>query len=153
MRIIVPILMGLCFVQANAQDVDADLLALNTHFSGVATFALDRDDRLATEYLSNGEPYRIDQVYVEFLAPSSFAYNEEEHTVMLLCADDHAKCIDKEIRKTGVISPTGRMNLLPPPGDPHGAKAIELLTRLVNDVQAEQRTSDTGTKKKEKRKK
>ena len=153
MRTILSTVLVLHILGGMAQNVEADLLALNAHFIGTATFAIDRDDKLITEYTSKGEAYRVDQVYIEFLAPSTCMHNAEENTVMLQCNSDNAKCIDKEIRKSGVISQTGRINLPTPAGDPNGAKAIELLTALVNDVQAEQRTSDTGTKKKDKRKK
>ncbi len=151
MRTLLFIFLALRIPSVIAQGVEADLQALNAHFSSIATFTLERDDRLITEYTNNGEAYRVDQVYIEFLAPSTCSHNAEENTVMLQCNGDHAKCIDKEIRKSGVISQTGRINLPTPAGDPNGAKAIELLTALVNDVQAEQRTSDTGTKKKDKR--
>ena len=137
-------------------DIAADLSALNTHFSGIATFRIDRDDRLITEYIDQGTAYRVDEAYLEFLNANGVTFNAEEHTVMVKCTEENlptgqttGKCIDKEVKKTGAISQTGRMNLPVPSGDANGAKAITMLGKLLRDSQ---QVLSNGTKSKHKRK-
>jgi hypothetical protein len=139
---------------ANAQDVSTpeptadaleaavsrDLSALNAHFTGIARFSIDKRQRLVAEYLDNGIAYRTDIAYLDFLDASTCSYNEEERTLMLHCQDPRSKCIDKELRKNGTISPTGRMNLPVPAGDERAEKARQLLSSLVEHKQSEQLT-------------
>ncbi len=120
--------------------VAADLSALNAHYHGLASFRIDKRDRLVADYMQDGSPYRTDIAYFDFLDASTCSYNAEEKTLMLQCQDERSKCIDKEIHKTRVISPTGRMNLPIPSGDEQGAKARTLLAKLVEDKQNEQLT-------------
>ncbi len=130
--------------------VGSDLVALNTHFAGTANFQIDKRQRLVVDYLASGKPYRTDVVYIEFLDAATCSYNAEEKTLTLQCQDERSKCIDKEIHKTGVISPTGRMSLPLPSSDPTGEKAKGLLVKLVDDKQNEQltRLAETNTRPK-----
>ena len=120
--------------------VTNDLAALNAHYKGLVAFHIDKRDRFVADYLENGEPYRTDIAYFDFLDASTCGFDAEEHTLMLRCQDERSKCIDKEIHKTKVISPTGRMNLPVPSGDANGEKARTLLAKLVDDKQNEQLT-------------
>jgi hypothetical protein len=130
---------------ARAQHTDthvliaADLEAVNTHFAGLARFAIDKQDRLVVDLFQDGARYRQDVVYVEFLDPAAFAFVAEEQAVVLKCADGHARCIDKEILKLDTISHTGRTNLPLPANDADGAQALALLGKLVRDKQTELR--------------
>lgn len=120
--------------------VTNDLTALNTHYQGLVAFKIDKRDRLVADYLEGGSPYRTDVAYFDFLDATACAYNAEEKTVTLQCQDERSKCIDKEIHKTRIISPTGRMNLPIPAGDANGEKARALISKLVEDKQNEQLT-------------
>ena len=62
MRTLLFIVLALRIPSGMAQDVEADLQALNAHFSSIATFTVDRDDRLITEYTNNCQAYHLDQV-------------------------------------------------------------------------------------------
>ncbi len=135
-----------------AATVSTDLASLNEHFAGQARFKLDKRDRLVAEYLNNGVAVRTDMVYIAFLDAASCAFNIEEGTVMLQCQDPRSKCIDKQVQKSGVISPTGRMNLPIPAGDAEGAKARALLIKLVEDKQSEELTRLAETNTRERRK-
>jgi hypothetical protein len=135
-----------------AATVTNDLASLNAHFAGQARFKLDKRDRLVTEYLSNGVVVRTDVVYIDFLDAASCAFNPEEGTVMLQCQDPRSKCIEKQVQKSGVVSPTGRMNLPIPAGDADGAKARALLMKLVEDKQSEELTRLAETNTRERRK-
>lgn len=135
-----------------AATVNTDLASLNGHFAGQARFKLDKRDRLVTEYLSNGAVVRTDVVYIEFLDAASCAFNAEEGTMIMQCQDPRSKCIDKQVHKSGVISPTGRMNLPIPAGDAEGAKARALLMKLVEDKQSEELTRLAETNTRERRK-
>ncbi len=135
-----------------AAAVSTDLASLNTHFAGQARFKLDKRDRLVAEYLSNGAVVRTDVVYIEFLDAASCAFNAEEGTVMMQCQDPRSKCIEKQVQKSGVISPTGRMNLPVPTGDAEGVKALALLVKLVEDKQSEELTRLAETNTRERRK-
>lgn len=115
-----------------------DLAALNKHFNGIAQFNVDKRQRLVVEYLQNGSAYRTDIAYLDFLDASACAYNEEDRSLMLYCQDPRSKCIDKEIRKGGTITPIGRMDLPVPAGDERAEKARSLLTALVEHKQNEQ---------------
>jgi hypothetical protein len=128
--------------------VTNDLAALNSHFSGIVTFRIDKRDRLIADYMNGGSAYRTDIAYFDFLDASACAYNEEEKTLMLQCQDPRSKCIDKEIKKSGTISPTGRMNLPLPATDAKGEKARELLVRFVEHKQDAQlsRLAETNTR-------
>jgi hypothetical protein len=128
--------------------VTNDLAALNNHFSGIVTFRIDKRDRLIADYMNGGSTYRTDIAYFDFLDASACAYNEEEKTLMLQCQDPRSKCIDKEIKKSGTISPTGRMNLPLPATDARGEKARELLVRFVEHKQDAQlsRLAETNTR-------
>ncbi|HEX2617441.1 MAG TPA: hypothetical protein VHL57_07850 [Flavobacteriales bacterium] len=134
---------------AHAQD--DDLQALNAHFQGTVVFSIDRDDRLIAELSDANGPYRRDMAYLEMLDPATFAYNAEEQVVMVRCSAEHAKCIDKELLKSGAIVPTGRMSLPVPPGDTDGAQALALLGKLVRDEQLALRGEGPGTKRKKSR--
>ena len=125
-----------------------DLSALNTHFNGVVSFRIDKRDRLVVDYMSGGSAVRTDIAYFDFLDASTCAYNEEEKTLMLQCQDPRSKCIDKEVHKTRIISPTGRMNLPLPANDPRGEKARELLVKFVTHKQDAQlsRLAETNTR-------
>ncbi len=125
-----------------------DLSALNAHFSGVVSFRIDKRDRLIADYMSGGSAVRTDIAYFDFLDASTCAYNEEEKTLMLQCQDPRSKCIDKEVHKTRIISPTGRMNLPLPASDPRGEKARELLVKFVTHKQDAQlsRLAETNTR-------
>ncbi len=125
-----------------------DLAVLNTHFSGIVTFRIDKRDRLIADYMNGGSAYRTDIAYFDFLDASACIFNEEEKTLMLQCQDPRSKCIDKEIKKSGTISPTGRMNLPLPAGDAKGEKARELLVRFVERKQDAQlsRLAETNTR-------
>lgn len=125
-----------------------DLAALNAHFNGIASFRIDKRDRLIADYTNGGSAYRTDIAYFDFLDASTCAYNEEEKTLTLQCQDPRSKCIDKEVHKTGVISPTGRMSLPLPASDPKGEKARELLVRFVEHKQDAQlsRLAETNTR-------
>jgi hypothetical protein len=129
--------------QVTDKDIQADLAAVNAHLKGSAEFDLDRNDRLTIDLFENGQHYRRDQVYVEFLAPERFAYSEEEMIVMLRCMDDNAQCIDKELKKTGTIGRTGRTSLVPPAGDAQGAITLALISKLIQDVKAMQERTGT----------
>jgi hypothetical protein len=128
--------------------VSAELLALNAHFEGVVSFRIDKRDRLVADYFQEGSPYRADAAYFDFLDAGTCAYNEEERTLVIQCQDPRSKCIDKEIHKTGAISPTGRMNLPLPTHDPQGEKARLLLAKFVEDKQSAQltRLAETNTR-------
>ena len=138
--------------QLTADALDAavvnDLNALNAHFSGVVDFRIDKRDRLIANYLSGGSTVRTDIAYFDFLDASTCAYNEEEKTLMLQCQDPRSKCIDKEVHKTRVISPTGRMNLPLPASDARGEKARELLMNFITHKQDAQlsRLAETNTR-------
>ncbi|MFT3885708.1 MAG: hypothetical protein QM724_09830 [Flavobacteriales bacterium] len=67
--------------------------------------------------------------------------------MMVRCGQENAKCIDKELLRTGAIVPTGRMGLPVPPGDTDGAQALALLGKLVRDEQLALRGGGTGTKR------
>ncbi len=135
---------------ADALDVAviSDLTALNNHFSGVVSFRIDKRDRLIADYVSGGSTVRTDVAYFDFLDAATCAFNEEERTLMLQCQDPRSKCIDKEIHKTNIISPTGRMNLPLPSSDPKGEKARELLVKLIEHKQDAQlsRLAETNTR-------
>lgn len=128
--------------------VASDIQALNAHFTGVARFRVDKRDQLVTEYLANGNTYRTDIAYLEFLDATTCSFNAEENTVMLQCQDPRSKCIQKEVKKSGAISPTGRMNLPLPAGDAQGERAIQLLSKLVEHKQNAQlqRLAETNTR-------
>ena len=128
--------------------VSQDLAALNNHFSGIARFSIDKRQRLVAEYLDHGSVYRTDIAYFDFLDASTCAFNEDERTLMLQCQDPRSKCIDKELKKNGTISPTGRMNLPLPAADAKGEKAREILARLVENKQNAQlsRLAETNTR-------
>ncbi len=138
--------------QLTADALDAsvtnDLAALNSHFSGVVSFRIDKRDRLIADYISSGSTVRTDVAYFDFLDASTCAFNEEEKTLMLQCQDPRSKCIDKEIHKTNIVSPTGRMNLPLPASDPKGEKARELLVKFINHKQDAQlsRLAETNTR-------
>ena len=114
--------------QLTADALDAavisDLAALNSHFSGVVSFRIDKRDRLIADYTNGGSAYRTDIAYFDFLDASTCSFNEEEKTLMLQCQDPRSKCIDKEIHKTNIISPTGRMNLPLPSSDLKARKPV-----------------------------
>lgn len=135
---------------ADALDVAvaADLTALNAHFSGIVSFRIDKRDRLVADYMNGGSTYRTDIAYFDFLDATTVTYNEEEKTLMLQCQDPRSKCIDKEIKKSGAISPTGRMNLPLPANDAKGDKARDLLSRFVQHKQDAQlsRLAETNTR-------
>jgi len=133
----------------NAQD-DA-LQALNAHFQGLVVFSIDHSDRLIAELSDAHGPYRRDMAYFEMLDTATFAFNAEEHVVMVRCKAEEAKCIDKEIIKTGAVGPTGRMSLPVPAGDPEGAKALRLLNELVRGEQLALQDGGAGTKHKKAR--
>lgn len=118
--------------------VAQELAALNVHFNGIAHFNIDKRQRLVVDHLQNGAVYRTDIAYLDFLDASTCSFNEEERTLMLHCQDPRSKCIDKEIRKVGSISPSGRMDLPVPAGDERAEKARALLTALVEHKQSEQ---------------
>lgn len=128
--------------------VASDLTALNAHFSGIVSFRIDKRDRMIADYVNGGSTYRTDIAYFDFLDASTCAFNEDEKTLMLQCQDPRSKCIDKEIKKNGAISPTGRMNLPLPASDPKGEKARELLVRFVQHKQDAQlsRLAETNTR-------
>ncbi len=128
--------------------VISDLAALNTHFNGIVNFRIDKRDRLIADYMNGGSVYRTDIAYFDFLDASACGFNEEEKTLMLQCQDPRSKCIDKEIKKSGAISPTGRMNLPLPATDAKGEKAQELLVRFVQHKQDAQlsRLAETNTR-------
>ncbi len=138
--------------QLTADALDAavisDLAALNNHFSGVVSFRIDKRDRLIADYISSGSTVRTDVAYFDFLDASTCAFNEEEKTLMLQCQDPRSKCIDKEIHKTNIISPTGRMNLPLPASDPKGDKARQLLVKFIEHKQDAQlsRLAETNTR-------
>ena len=138
--------------QLTADALDAavinDLASLNDHFSGVVTFRIDKRDRLIADYISSGSTVRTDIAYFDFLDASTCAFNEEERTLMLQCQDPRSKCIDKEIHKTNIISPTGRMNLPLPSSDPKGEKARQLLVKFIEHKQDAQlsRLAETNTR-------
>ncbi len=140
-------------------DIAGDITALNDHFRDLATFKIDLDDRLVTDYFDHGTRYREDVAYLEFLNPAGVSFNAEENTVMVKCSEEKlpngqaaGKCIDKEVMKNGAISQTGRMNLPVPAGDANGAKAITLLSNLLRDSQLVQRSEADATNPKRKRK-
>lgn len=128
--------------------VISDLTALNAHFSGVVSFRIDKRDRLVADYISSGSTVRTDLAYFDFLDASTCAFNEEEMTLMLQCQDPRSKCIDKEIKKSGTISPTGRMNLPLPTSDAKGEKARELMVKFIEHKQEAQlsRLAETNTR-------
>jgi hypothetical protein len=138
--------------QLTADALDAavisDLAALNNHFSGVVNFRIDKRDRLIADYMVEGTTVRTDVAYFDFLDASTCAFNEEEKTLMLQCQDPRSKCIDKEIHKTNIISPTGRMNLPLPASDPKGEKARQLLVKFIEHKQDAQlsRLAETNTR-------
>jgi len=138
--------------QLTADALDAavisDLAALNSHFSGVVSFRIDKRDRLIADYMSGGSTIRTDVAYFDFLDAATCAFNEEEMTLMLQCQDPRSKCIDKEIHKTNKISPTGRMNLPLPTNDPKGEKARQLLVKFIEHKQDAQlsRLAETNTR-------
>lgn len=125
-----------------------DLASLNAHFNGIVTFRIDKRDRLIADYTNGGSAYRTDIAYFDFLDASTCIYNEEEKTLMLQCQDPRSKCIDKEIHKTNIISPTGRMNLPLPSSDPKGEKARELMVKFITHKQDAQlsRLAETNTR-------
>lgn len=138
--------------QLTADALDAavisDLAALNSHFSCVVSFRIDKRDRLIADYISSGAAVRTDIAYFDFLDASTCAFNEEEKTLMLQCQDPRSKCIDKEIHKTNIISPTGRMNLPLPSTDAKGEKARALLVKFIEHKQDAQlsRLAETNTR-------
>ncbi len=128
--------------------VTNDLAQLNAHFNGIASFRIDKRDRLVADYTNGGPVYRTDIAYFDFLDASTIAFNEDEKTLMLQCQDPRSKCIDKEVKKSGAVSPTGRMNLPLPANDPKGEKARELMSRFVQNKQDMQlsRLAETNTR-------
>mgnify|MGYP001160597792 CR=1 FL=1 len=133
----------LAFSAVNAQKtasgleamVNDDLAALNVHFDGLMRFTIDKRDRLVADHLINGSSQRTDMAYVEFLDASTCAYSAEENQLILQCQDPRSKCIDKEIKGKGTVSPTGRLSMALPATDAKGEKARELLVRLVEHKQ------------------
>lgn len=142
-RYFFPLLL-LAALPASAQD---ELKALNDHFHGTVVFSIDRRDRLVAELHDGSGVFRRDAAYLDQLDPALFAYSPEEQVVMVRCQDAEGKCIEKELLKTGAIVPTGRMNLPVPEGDANGAKAIELLVRLVQAELADMNGTGSGTKR------
>ena len=138
--------------ELTAEALDAavinDLASLNAHFNGIVTFRIDKRDRLIADYTNGASAYRTDIAYFDFLDASTCIYNEEEKTLMLQCQDPRSKCIDKEIHKTNIISPTGRMNLPLPSSDPKGEKARELMVKFITHKQDAQlsRLAETNTR-------
>lgn len=128
--------------------VTSELIQLNAHFNGIMSFRIDKRDRLIADYTNAGSTYRTDIAYFDFLDASTVIYNEEEKTLMLQCQDPRSKCIDKEVKKSGAISPTGRMNLPLPANDPKGEKAREILSRFIQHKQDAQlsRLAETNTR-------
>lgn len=145
MRNVLPFLLLLSAPTLHAQD--DDLKALNAHFNGAVVFKIDRQDRLVAELNDASGTYRRDMAYLETLDPAAFAYNAEEQVVMVRCSTEHAKCIDKELIKSGAIVPSGRMSLPVPLGDANGVEALALLGKLVRDEQLALRGEGTGTKR------
>jgi uncharacterized protein YciU (UPF0263 family) len=136
MEHLLSILLVLSTTVGQAQDLRSDLAGANALFDGVIRFKLDKDDRLIADFFDGSTHYRQDVVFVEYLAPETFAYNAEEQVVMLRCKDEQAQCIDKELFKLNTIRHTGRMNLPVPNGDPQGERSIAILADLVRHAQA-----------------
>jgi hypothetical protein len=136
MKHLPPLFLLLSTTVAHAQDLRSDLAEANALFDGVIRFKVDKDDRLVTDFFDGSTHYRQDVVYLEYLAPETFAYSAEEQVVMLRCKDEQAQCIDKELFKLNTIRHTGRMNLPVPSGDPQGKRSIATLSDLVRHAQA-----------------
>lgn len=128
--------------------VSSDLQALNTHYSGLVTFKIDKRDQLVASYISNGIVYRTDEAYIEFLDAAASTFVPEENTLSVQCQDPRSKCIQKEIHKARTISPTGRMNLPVPASDPNGTRSRELISRLIEHKQGAelQQLAETNTR-------
>jgi hypothetical protein len=120
-------------------ELQADLDAVNEHFSGLATFRLDNKDRLVIDLFDGGNNYRRDMAYVEFLKADQFTFEAGANCIVLKCVEGQPKCIDKQVIKTGAISPTGRSTVPIPGGDSEGREAISLVAKLVRDKQQIQR--------------
>ena len=138
--------------EAMAQGRAEDLRSLDDLFAGTVKFRIDRDERLVADLFDEGGHYREDVVYIEYLDPEAFIFSPEESAVVLKCGDANPQCIEKEVFKSNVIRHTGRSTLPVPPGDPEGARAIELLRQLVRGVQLAQaeRTNETPGRPKRK---
>jgi hypothetical protein len=136
MKHLLPIVLLLSTTVATAQDLRSDLTRANALFDGSIRFKVDKDDRLVADFFDGATHYRQDVVYIEYLAPETFAYNAEEQVVMLRCKDEQAQCIDKELFQLNTVRHTGRMNLPVPAGDPHGERSIAIMADLVRHAQA-----------------
>ncbi len=140
------------FAQSTAEELAAsattDLARLNEHFAGAVKFRVDKHQRLVADYMNGGSVYRTDIAHFDFLDAGTCAFDQEEKLLVIQCQDPRSKCIDKEVRKTGTVSPTGRMNLPLPAHDPTGTKARELLVKLVETKQNEEltRLAETNTR-------
>jgi hypothetical protein len=134
-------------------ELQSDLDAVNEHFSGVATFRLDTKDRLVIDLFDGGNNYRRDMAYVEFLKADQFTFEAGSNCMVLKCTESTPKCFDKQVMKTGAISPSGRSTIPIPGGDPEGHEAIALVAKLVRDKQQIQRDEANVTPETRPRKK
>src|SRR5262245_28472784 len=65
--------------------VGNEMAALNAHFNRIATFRIDKRDRLVVDYTNGGSVYRTDIAYFDFLDAGTCAYNEDEKSLVLQC--------------------------------------------------------------------
>jgi hypothetical protein len=134
-------------------ELQADLDAVNEHFSGLATFKFDNKDRLVIDLFDGGNNYRRDMAYIEFLKADQFAFEPGSNCLVLKCVENSAKCFDKQVIKTGAISPSGRSTVPIPGGDSEGREAISLVAKLIRDKQQIQRDEANVTPETRPRKK
>ena len=135
--IYITMVLGFFSVDANAQQkgsildkknselLDEKLEKLNKELGGTTELAFEKK-RMEVKFIENGEPYRIDYVYVETLNPDEVYFSEQENAVIAKCkSKDELKgklkkfsggCIERHIIKNDIIRAYYRINF-DVPGD------------------------------------
>ncbi len=109
---------------------------LNKAFNGQVVFALDRQDRLTADHMQDRQHIRQDVVYVEFLDADKVEWNSAERSIVLLCAEAHPQCIDKEIFKLNTVRHTGRCPIAWPGDEDLAEQVIADLREVIREGQA-----------------
>lgn len=133
----IPLLLTLFCIQLAAaaqytsKDLKAALITLNGHLSGIAKVDVDHQYDLVLQLMEDGKPVRKDRIPVHDIDTTSIAYGAEEELVGIRCNATAAKCVDKEVMRSGARGPTGRSTLPVPAGDAQGERTVALLTQVV----------------------
>lgn len=137
-------LLGIAFLSHVALAQRPDLSALNTAYSGVLTFKLDKSHRLVIDHFDEGQRFRQDLVALEDIDPEQATYSVEERAIALKCKAHKAQCFTKEIFKLDVVRKTSRLTIPVIEDDPEGQRGLALLGAMLRDTDVADHSAETN---------